>query len=75
VFLDRPGGWVSHAKLTKQPGTLDFMPPEALEDPPKYTVSVDAFSFGCVTIHLCTHKWPTPIGKTAQGKVISELER
>ena len=73
--LDRPGGWESQAKLTVQPGTTDFMPPEALEDPPKYTVSVDMFSFGCVTIHLCTHKWPTPIGKTAEGKIISEFER
>ena len=45
--LDRPGGWNSQAKLTKTPGTIDFMPPEALEDPPKYTVSVDVFSFGC----------------------------
>ena len=73
--LDRPGGWASRAQLTVQPGTQDFMPPEALEDPPKYTVSVDVFSFGCVIIHLCTHKWPEPIGKTAQGKIISEFKR
>ena len=73
--LDRPGGWASETKLSVQPGTTDFMPPEALEDPPKYTVSVDVFSFGCVIIHICTHKWPTPIGKTAQGKIISEFER
>ena len=73
--LDRPGGWASHVQLTTQPGTTDFMPPEALEDPPKYTVSVDVFSFGCVTIHLCTHRWPTPIGKTAKGKIISEFGR
>ena len=73
--LDRPGGWASETKLSIQPGTTDFMPPEALEDPPKYTVSVDVFSFGCVIIHMCTHKWPTPIGKTAQGKIISEFER
>ena len=75
LVLDRPGGWASHARLTAKPGTQDFMPPEALEDPPKYTVSVDVFSFGCVTIHLCTHKWPEPIGKTAQGKIISEFKR
>ena len=63
--LDKPGGWDPETKLTKQPGTADFMPPEALENPPRYTVSVDVFSFGCVVIHLCTHQWPTPIGKTA----------
>ena len=73
--LDRPGGWNSLVQLTRQPGTLDFMPPEALEDPPRYTVSVDVFSFGCVTIHLCTHKWPTPIGRTAQDSIISEFDR
>ena len=73
--LDRPGGWNSLVKLTRQPGTLDFMPPEALEAPPRYTVSVDVFSFGCVTIHLCTHKWPTPIGRTAQDNIISEFDR
>ena len=73
--LDRPGGWDPETKLSTQPGTVVFMPPEALEDQPRYTVSVDVFSFGCVMIHLCTHKWPNPIGKTAQGKPISEFER
>ena len=73
--LDRPGGWNVHSKLTKQPGTIDFMPPETLEDPPKYTVYVDVFSFGCVTIHMCTHKWPSPIGKTAEGRILSEFKR
>ena len=73
--LDRPGGWNSLAKLTKQPGTSDFMPPEALEDPPKYTISVDVFSFGCVIIHACTQIWPSPIGKTDQGRIISEFKR
>ena len=73
--LDRPGGWASETKLSVQPGTTDFMPPEALEDPPTYTVSVDVFSFGCVIIHMCTHKWPTPIGKTAQGEIVNEFER
>ena len=73
--LDRPGGWSPIACLTMQPGTKDFMPPEALEDPPRYTVSVDVFSFGCVIIHLCTYQWPTPIGKVSKGKPISEYER
>ena len=73
--LDKPGGWSTNTSLTMQPGTQDFMPPEALEDPPQYTVSVDAFSFGCVIIHLFTHQWPSPIGKTVQGKPISEYKR
>lgn len=73
--LDIPGGWNSKTSLTMQPGTQDFMPPEALQDPPRYTVSVDVFSFGCVIIHLFTHQWPKPVGQTCEGKVISEYER
>ena len=73
--LDRPGGWNSLAKLTVQPGVQDFMPPEALEDPPKYTVSVDMFSFGCVAVHLHTHRWPSPVGKSFEGKLLTEIER
>ena len=73
--LDKPGGWNVHSKLTVKPGTLDFMPPEALEEPPQYTVSVDIFSFGCVIIHVCTHTWPSPIGRTNQERIVSEFER
>lgn len=72
--LDRPGGWSSKTKLTVAPGALDFMPPEALKDSPEYTASVDVFSFGCVIIHLCTHKWPTPIS-LSKGVFVSEIER
>ena len=70
--LDRPGGWNFRASLTIQPGTQDFMPPEALQDPPRYTVSVDVFSFACVMMHLFMHQWPKPLGQTVDGKVISE---
>ena len=72
--LDRPGGWDLNAQLTVQPGTMDFMPPEALEDPPEYTVSVDVFSFGCVILHLYTHKLPKPI-PVPKGEYISEVIR
>ena len=72
--LDRPGGWDPCTKLTVQPGTLDFMPPETLKCPPEYIVSVDVFSFGCVIIHLDTHVWPSPI-PVPKGQFISEIER
>ena len=55
---------------TRIPGTLVFMPPESLEDVPRYGMPVDVFSFGCVTIHLMCHKWPAP-GSTGS----SELEK
>ena len=72
--LDRPGGWDTSAKLTTQPGIVDFMPPEALLGNPQYTVFVDMFSFGCVIIHLSTHRWPTPI-PVPKGEFITEIER
>ena len=67
--------WIG--ELTAQPGTQDFMPPEALEDPPRYGLSVDVFSFGCVIIHLTTHKWPKPSGKSVNYNtiILSEWDR
>ena len=47
-------------KLTEQPGTKDFMPPEALCPEPKYGKPLDRFSFGCVTLQMLIHKWPRP---------------
>ena len=48
--------------MTKAPGTVDFMPPEALEDVTniRYGNELDVFSFGCVMLHTLSHQWPTP---------------
>ena len=51
-------------RMTKVPGTRDFMPPEALEDDPHYGLPLDVFSFGCVICHVITQKWPTPSSLT-----------
>ena len=50
------------SRLTKAPGTVDFMPPEALEDVANilYSKELDVFSFGCVMLHTLSHQWPTP---------------
>ena len=50
------------SKMTKAPGTVDFMPPEALEAVRKicYDKEQDVFSFGCVMLHTLSHEWPTP---------------
>ena len=45
-------------RMTKAPGTVDFMPPEALAagDNMTYGRELDVFSFGCVmlhTLHVC----------------------
>ena len=60
-------------------GTLAFMSPEALVDPPKYDEKLDVFSYGNVIITTVTHKWPSPgpPTKSAGGKIIgfSEFQR
>ena len=50
------------SRMTKAPGTVDFMPSEALEDVTniRYSKELDVFSFGCVMLHTLSHQWPTP---------------
>ena len=50
------------SRMTKAPGTVDFMPPEALEDVTniRYGKELDVFSFGYVMLHTLSHQWPTP---------------
>ena len=45
---------------TQTPGTLHFMPPEALLNKPRYGKPVDVFSLACITLHVITHIWPEP---------------
>ena len=70
------------SRLTTAPGTLHFMPPEALdEENPDYGTPVDVFSFGAVTLHLFSEEWPTPSGpkkrdpKTKRLVALSEVQR
>ena len=70
------------SRLTTAPGTLHFMPPEALEeDDPVYGTPVDVFSFGGVALHLFSEEWPTPSGpkkrnpETNKLIALSEAER
>ena len=50
--------------LTMCPGTLAYMPPEALRDPPRYTKKLDCFSEGVIMIQVCTQLWPEPGPRT-----------
>ena len=67
--------------LTKVPGTVHFMPPEALEDDPQYDTSLDVFSYGGITLYTITGKWPEPTAlakydpMTHQVRGFSEVER
>ena len=51
---------VQSAKQTVQPGTLAYMPPEALSLEPSYNTKLDVFSFGVLILHVFTNKWPIP---------------
>ena len=46
--------------LTQCPGTLAYMPPEALITPPQYSDKLDCFSYGVLTIQIATRQFPDP---------------
>ena len=54
------GASPSMTPLTMCPGTLAYMPPEALDEPPRYTKKLDCFSEGVIIIQVCTRLWPEP---------------
>ena len=63
-------------KHTMAPGTVAFMPPEALVDDVVYGLSIDVFSVGCVCIHIVCMEWPMPKNKvTIDEIVLSETKR
>ena len=71
----------TQSKLTKAPGTTDFMPPEALADNPTYSTGLDIFSYGGLILHVVNQEWPAPTNLTAfdpklrQVKGFTEVER
>ena len=46
--------------LTQCPGTLPYMPPEALKVPPVYSNKLDVFSSGVVAVQIMTRNFPDP---------------
>ena len=71
----------SACKMTRVPGTPDFMPPETFDEDPEYDTAVDIFSYGGIMLCTLVEEWPTPTAreKVALGdrerKIISEVER
>ena len=61
-------------QLTRLPGTVDFMPPEAFEDNPHYDTSLDVFSYGGVMLYTVNGKWPTPSAQVKQDPLTNELK-
>ena len=61
--------------LTSNPGTLDYMPPEALEGN-EYDDKLDVFSFGHLSIYTIIQHRPHPLLRPKyKGKALSEVER
>ena len=66
---------------TRAPGTVDFMPPEALLETPEYGPPLDVFSYGGVILHVVNQEWPKPLHfvmtdpKTRKRVALSEVER
>ena len=67
--------------MTKAPGTVDFMPPEALDDTPEYGPPMDVFSFAGIILHTFNQQWPSPSKnvkfnpKTRKMMALSEVQR
>ena len=62
---------------TQAPGTIHFMPPEALKSKPHYGKPVDVFSLACVALHVMSHQWPEPKDRVSEDTMIAltELQR
>ena len=71
----------SRKTMTKAPGTVDFMPPEALDNTPVYGPPMDVFSFAGIILHTFNQQWPSPSKqvqfdpKTRRRVALSEVER
>ena len=48
------------SRMTQNPGTAAYMPPEVMIADPKYDTSMDIFSYGIMMIHLFSGRWPEP---------------
>ena len=53
-------GDTSPPMMDVAPGTMVYMPPEALCHNPTYTYSLDVFSLGVLMVQICTSKYPKP---------------
>ena len=47
-------------QMTTCPGTVSYMPPEALAHEPAYDCSIDIFAIGVLILHMLCGEWPIP---------------
>ena len=60
------------------PGTPDFMPPEALVERPLYSLPLDIFGYGGVSLYAVVGEWPAPLQAVRSDRrivALSEVER
>ena len=71
----------SRKTMTKAPGTVDFMPLEALSISPVYGPPMDVFSFAGIILHTFNQQWPRPTDaiqfdpQIRRRVALSEVER
>ena len=58
--MARAAGPNPRLTATYCPGTMGYMSPEALQEPPAYTTKLDIFSCGVLHIQIITRKFPDP---------------
>ena len=51
---------MTRSKVTQCPGTLVYMPPEALSPQPRYSDKIDSFSIGVLVLQIITRNFPNP---------------
>ncbi len=64
----------SFLRLTKQPGTPGYMPPEALKDTPDYNESIDIFSFGVLILYLIIQEFPEFVWENVPDTIMAKHE-
>ena len=64
----------AEALSTTQPGTISYMPPEALKKDKEYTAKVDSFSLGVLMLEVCTQSLPSS-GLDGINHVIEVIRR
>ena len=65
TLVTSPGG----NSRTTCPGTPCYMPPEALDEPPKYSEMLDSFSFGVLLVQILTKLFPDPTDRFTKMEV------
>ena len=64
----------SLSQLSKLPGTLGYMPPEALKDRSVYDESLDVFSFGVLALFVAIQEFPEFSWENVPDAIIAQGE-